>query len=208
MQIKDVRYIIVWIGNFLIWLFLPLILLFLRTPIKKLWLRVVLCLISPIMLLVYPELYDSWERKHRYDNHNEISEMIGFHFPSYDVVGYEETKVMNHIRQGYDIKKTVRFDKPQKATFYAFIDSLCYEPETGWETEQYAKTYAGLVKEYVDKWGEDSLYLYVNKWDSIAKEEARKFTKQNDIFMYYGHYINLQMQNNSDYAIIKYCDYH
>lgn len=130
--------------------------------------------------------------------------MLDFHFPSYDVVGYEEIKVNNHLRQGYDITKTVRFKKPFNFSIYEFIDSLCYEPETRWETEQYELSYEKLVKEYVDKWGEDSLYLYVNKWDSIAKDKSKKVPNK---YFYVGHLFQLQFNKKSGLVLIKYFDY-
>ncbi len=189
--------------SFFIWLLLPPIFIFITKPIKKLWIRFLLCLISPITIWICAVSLDYLERRHRYDNHEAISEILNFDFPSYEVVDYKEEVIKSHIRRGYDITKTIRFNQPVTPRFYEIIDSLSFEVDTAWETEQYSLVFSNFVKEYVDKWGEDSLYLYISEWDSIAKIEARKV--KNDTYYYYGHYIQLQIKKDS-VSIIKYCD--
>lgn len=201
---RFVGWILLGFGNLFTWLFLPPIFLFISKPINKLWVRCILFIVSPMTIYLCSEWYDSWERRHRYDSCKEISDLICFDFPFYHVVSYEEKAINTHLKQGYDVTKTVCFDKSLNPAFYAFIDSLCFEQETGWETEQYVLIYRYLVKQHVDKWGEDSLHLYIDKWDSIAKNKARQVP--NNKYLYHGPNFQLQLNKNSNLVLIKYFD--
>ena len=79
---KLLRYIYIvlqWAFCLLCWLVLPPVLLFLYKPIRSKWIRLTLALISPIMILLYVELYHICERRYRYNNPNEIEAIVAGH---------------------------------------------------------------------------------------------------------------------------------
>lgn len=127
--IKNIlRYIYVmlqWAFCLLCWLVLPPILLFISKPIRNKWIRFTLALISPIMLLLYMELYHICERKCRYNNPNEIEAIIGIELPSYKVIDYQEKHQNTHLFNGYHIYKVIEFQSTPNELFFHRLDSIC-----------------------------------------------------------------------------------
>lgn len=123
--IKCIYTVLQWGFCLLCWLVLSPILLFLSKPIKNKWIRLTLALISPIMILLYIELYHIYERKYRYNNPNEIEAIIGIELPSYKVVDYQEKRQNTHMFNGYHIYKTIEFKSIPNDIFFHRLDSTC-----------------------------------------------------------------------------------
>lgn len=125
---KLLRYIYIvlqWAFCLLCWLVLPPVLLFLYKPIRSKWIRLTLALISPIMILLYVELYHICERRYRYNNPNEIEAIIGIELPSYEVIDYQEKRQNTHMFNGYHIYKTIEFKSIPNDIFFHRLDSTC-----------------------------------------------------------------------------------
>ena len=122
---RHVYVVLQWVFCLLCWLILPPILYFLSKPIRNKWIRFTLALISPIMILLYMELYHICERKFRYNNPNKIEAITGVELPSYKVVDYQEKHQNTHMFNGYHIYKTIEFKSIPDELFFDKLDSIC-----------------------------------------------------------------------------------
>ena len=128
MVIMMIMYMLViskWIFGFLCWLIIPPLLLFILIPIRNRWIRICLFFMSPIVILLYVELYHICERKYRYNNPIKIEAIIGIKLPSYKVVDYQEKRQNTHMFNGYHIYKTIEFKSIPNDLFFDKLDSIC-----------------------------------------------------------------------------------
>lgn len=123
--LRYVYVVLQWAFCLLCWLVLPPVLLFLYKPIRSKWIRLTLALISPIMILLYVELYHICERKYRYNNPIKIEAIIGIKLPFYKVVDYQEKRQNTHMFNGYHIYKTLEFKSIPNDLFFDKLDSIC-----------------------------------------------------------------------------------
>ena len=125
MMIKYLLVISKWIFGFLCWLIIPPLFLFIQIPIRNRWIRICLFFMSPIVILLYVELYHIYERKYRYNNPIKIEAIIGIKLPSYKVVDYQEKRQNTHMFNGYHIYKTIEFKSISNDLFFDKLDSIC-----------------------------------------------------------------------------------
>ena len=172
---KLLRYIYIvlqWTFCLLCWLVLPPILLFLYKPIRNRWFRLIFALISPIMILLYIELYHICERKYRYNNPNKIEAITGVKLPSYRVVDYQEKRQNTHIFNGYHIYKTIEFKSIPDDLFFHRLDSTCMV-NPSWRTfkKEESMILDSLVEAYSGEKSITEIELAdkLDKFDSIIK---------------------------------------
>lgn len=166
--LRCVYVVLQWAFCLLCWLVLPPILLFLSKPIRNKWVRFTLALISPIMILLYVELYHICERKYRYNNPNEIEAIIGIELPSYRVIDYKEKRQNTHLFNGYHIHKIIEFQSTPNNLFFDRLDSIC-TISPNWRTfkKEEAMMLDSLIKTYEKDVTEVELADKLDKFDSI-----------------------------------------
>lgn len=125
------------------WIIFPPILLLIPIPIKKFWIRLVLCVLSPLGVLFGAEICFYIDRKYRY-SHDEINNMIHIELPEYEVVDYNEDLINTHLVIGYEMKKILEFKEYPSQMFYNELDSLCRIDGTGWRNKEYYQFYGDV----------------------------------------------------------------
>ena len=170
--LRYINIVLQWAFCLLCWLILPPILLFISKPIKNKWIRFTLALISPIMILVYIELYHICERRFRYNNPNKIEAITGVELPSYKVVDYQEKRQNTHIFNGYHIYKTIEFKSIPDDLFFHRLDSTCMV-NPRWRTfkKEESMILDSLVEAYSGEKSITEIELAdkLDKFDSIIK---------------------------------------
>ena len=170
--LRYINIVLQWAFCLLCWLILPPILLFISKPIKNKWIRFTLALISPIMILVYIELYHICERRFRYNNPNKIEAITGVELPSYKVVDYQEKRQNTHMFNGYHIYKIIEFKSIPNDLFFDKLDSIC-TVNPHWRTfkKEESMMLDSLHEAYSGEKGITEIELAdkLDKFDSIIK---------------------------------------
>lgn len=208
--IRFVGWILIGFGNLFTWLFLPPIFLFISKPIKKLWIRCVLCVVSPMTIYLCCDWYDSWERKYRYSYHKDIEEFIGFDFPAFETTNYEERFVSTHLVRGYKIKRTIKFNKLPTNNFYHLLDSLC-DDDSCWTWHKFKKEHElkldsliTINEELLDTMDNYAYVEYMDKLDSIAKLEFANWDSLTQCYEFYNGTVYVNLEKGNNIATIEY----
>ena len=122
--IKYILRFLLFVLCLLLWLLCPFLLLIIPRPIKKFWIRLILCMLSPIMILIYVETFNYWGRRYKY-SHKEIECIIGIELPALENVEYEEKELNTHLLRGHSMTKKLEFVQIPQQNFYNKLDSLC-----------------------------------------------------------------------------------
>ncbi len=127
------------IALLLSWLTLSPLLLILdgRWKLLPKWLRIVLFVLSPLVLIAVAVLvlwvytsYPEYHMKHHFVKRGVVENITGVKFPKYKVVDYWEERICfsRYPEQGYDF--TLEFNKMPDDEFYNKLDEHfdCFEP--------------------------------------------------------------------------------
>ena len=154
---------------FLLWLFFPLPLLFITRPLRSFWIRLILCLFSPIIIFCGIDVFNFGERRYKYSQ-EEIECIIGIELPKYKVVNYEEKELNTHLLRGHSMTKELEFVQIPQQNFYNKLDSLCNIEDESWQTEEYISILDSLIKSNGMDWTEYYIGDRKEEMDSIAKQ--------------------------------------
>ena len=192
--------------NLFFWIILPLILLLIPRPIKKFWIRFVLCFVSPLSIWMGSEGCFYLERRYRY-NQDKIENIIGIELPEFNVVDYNEREINTHLALGYEMLKTLEFKEIPSQSFYNKLDSLCYLNKGLWRNKEYVSFLDSVIKinemEWMNYLTEDSIKV---KMDSIAKTEMIRNSILPKKYLFDDGYVKLEMVKGSKRAVFSYRD--
>lgn len=207
---RIISWILLGLGNLFTWLFLPPIFLFISKPINKLWIRCVLCVVSPMTIYLCSDWYDSWERKYRFSDHKDIEEFIGFDFPAFETTNYEEKFISTHLVRGFKMKQTIKFKELPTSNYYHFLDSLCDE-DSCWTWHKSKKEHKlkldsliAINEDILSQMSDFASIKYIDKLDSIAKLEFPNWDSLTQCYEFYDGTVYVNLEKGNDVAIIKY----
>ena len=189
----------------LLWLLCPFLLLIISKPIKKFWIRLILCMLSPIMILIYVETFNYLERRYKYSQ-KEIESIIGFKLPALENVEYEEEELNTHLLRGHKMTKKFEFIQIPQQSFYNRLDSLCNLDNDRWTTEEYNSILDSLIKSNGMDWTEYLIGDRKEEIDSIAKQIMVVNNIQPIHYKFSGD-IKLYIEKESKYVVLKYSDW-
>ena len=203
--LQILRNILLAIVSLFFWILLPPILLFIPIPIKKFWIRLILCMLSPIMILIYVETFNYLERRYKYSQ-KEIERIIGIELPALENVEYEEEELNTHLLRGHSMIKKLEFVQIPQEDFYNKLDSLCNLNNERWTTEEYNSILDSLIKSNGMDWTEYLIGDRKEEIDSIAKQIMVVNNIQPIHYKFSGD-IKLYIEKGSKYATLKYSDW-
>lgn len=186
------------------WILFPPILLLIPRPIKKFWIRLIVCMLSPIMILIYVETFNYLERRCKYSQ-KEIESIIGIELPALENVEYEEKELNTHLLRGHSMTKKLEFVQIPQQDFYNKLDSLCNLEDERWQTEEYNSILDSLIKSNEMDWTEYLIGDRKEEIDRIAKEIMIVNNIQPVHYRFSGD-IKLHIEKGSKYAILRYSD--
>ena len=189
----------------LLWLLCPFLLLIISKPIKKFWIRLILCMLSPIMILIYVETFNYLERRYKYSQ-EEIEYIIGIELPELENVEYEEEKLNTHLLRGHKMTKKLEFIQIPQQSYYNRLDSLCNLDNERWTTEEYNSILDSLIKSNGMDWTEYLIGDRKEEMDSIAKQTMVVNNIQPIHYKFSGD-IKLYIEKESKYVVLKYSDW-
>ena len=193
------------LGCFLLWLFFPFLLLVIPRPFKDFWIRLILCLFSPIMIFIVIEEYNYLERRYKYSQ-EEIEYIIGIELPELEYVEYEEEELNTHLLRGHKMTKKLEFIQIPQQSYYNRLDSLCDLDNERWTTEEYNSILDSLIKSNGMDWTEYLIGDRKEEMDSIAKQIMVINNFQPIHYKFSGD-IKLYIEKGSKYATLKYSDW-
>ena len=190
------------LGCFLLWLFFPFLLLVIPRPFKDFWIRLILCLFSPIMIFIVIEEYNYLERRYKYSQ-EEIEYIIGIELPELEYVEYEEEELNTHLLRGHKMTKKLEFIQIPQQSYYNRLDSLCDLDNERWTTEEYNSILDSLIKSNGMDWTEYLIGDRKEEMDSIAKQIMVINNIQPIHYKFSGD-IKLYIEKGSKYATLRY----